>query len=221
MTVSEFLREVRRLVVDFVVGRVLTHDGDAEAVSGLDDVTTYYLLHRNDFGLGEAPIGACILYAISCNLSDRDLTDRYDILARGGRTSGNEPDDDEPAPEEDAGAADGPGGGSKVTLKPWHRRTAKSLGRRTPDGRQPPLIDQAHRLMRLWRAGDEAKVNDYLDDYGLKRHALFARVLQAVIELSPSGSEERTTLESVSNHISAIAGVAPARKAALPLGPTP
>ena len=26
MTVSEFLREVRRMVVDFVVGRVLTHD---------------------------------------------------------------------------------------------------------------------------------------------------------------------------------------------------
>ena len=71
--------------------------------------------------------------------------------------------------------------------------------------------------MRLWRGGDEAKVNAYLDEYGLKRHALFARVLQAVIELSPSGSEERATLESVSNHISAIAGVAPARKAALPL----
>ncbi len=221
MTVSEFLREVRRLVVDFVVGRVLTHDGDAETASGLDDVTTYYLLHRNDFGLGEAPIGACILYAISCNLSDRDLTDRYDILSRGGRTSGSEPDDDEPAPEEDAGAADGSGGGSKVTLKPWHRRSAKSLGRRTPDGRQPPLIDQAHRLMRLWRAGNEAKVNEYVDDYGLKRHALFARVLQAVIELSPSGSEERATLESVSNHMSAIAGVAPGRKAALPFGPTP
>ena len=76
MTVSEFLREVRRFVVDFVVGRVLTRDGDAEATGGLDDVTTYYLLHRNDFGLGDAPIGACILYALSCNVSDRD-SDRF------------------------------------------------------------------------------------------------------------------------------------------------
>ena len=67
---SEFLREVRRFVVDFVVGRVLTQDGDTQLTSGLDDVTTYYLLHRNDFGLGDAPAGACILYAISCNLSD-------------------------------------------------------------------------------------------------------------------------------------------------------
>ena len=44
-----------------------------EAVTGLDDLTTYYLLHRNDFGMEEAPIGACILYALSCNLSDSAL----------------------------------------------------------------------------------------------------------------------------------------------------
>src|SRR5690606_1372682 len=48
MTVSEFLREVRRLVVDFVVGRVLTHGEATEMASSLDEVTSYYLLHRND-----------------------------------------------------------------------------------------------------------------------------------------------------------------------------
>ena len=215
MTVSEFLRAVRRFVVDFVVGRVLTHDGDHEATSGLDDVTTYYLLHRNDFGLGDAPIGACILYAISCNLSDRDLTDRYDVLSRGARASDGEPDDDEPEADEDAGAPDGPGAGSRVRLTPWSRRTARSLGYRTPDGRPPPLIDQAHRLMHFWRAAEEAKVNDYLDERGLKRHALFARLLQALIELAAAGSDERAILESLSNHIAARGGVAPARQARL------
>src|SRR6202043_234927 len=54
MEVSEFLRAVRRIVVDFVVGRVLSHNGEASAVSGLDDVTTYYLLHRHDFGMDDA-----------------------------------------------------------------------------------------------------------------------------------------------------------------------
>ena len=213
MTVSEFLREVRRIVVDFVVGRVLPHEGDAYATGGLDDVTTYYLLHRNDFGLGDAPVGACILYAISCNLSDRDLSDRYDVLSRGNRASGNTLDDDEQAPDEDAGAADGPGGSSsKVKLKPWSRRTAKSLGGPMSDGRPAPLIDQAHRLMHLWRAGDEVKVNDYLDDRGLKRHALFARLLQALIELAPASSEERSLLESLSNHIAARSGISKARQ---------
>ena len=217
LTVSAFLRAVRRFVVDFVVGRVLSHDGDAEATSGLDDVTTYYLLHRNDFGLGDAPIGACILYAISCNLSDRDLTDRYDVLSRGGRASDGEPDDDEPDGDENAGAPEGPGAGSRVKLKPWSRRTARSLGYRTPDGRTAPLIDQAHRLMHFWRAAEEARVNDYLDERGLKRHALFARLLQALIELAAAGSDERAILESLSNHIAARGGVAPARQRSIPL----
>ena len=217
MTVSEFLREVRRFVVDFVVGRVLTHDGDAEA-TGLDDVTTYYLLHRNDFGMGDAPIGACILYAISCNLSDRALTDRHDVLFRRKRTSVGDPDDDESDADDDTGAADGPGGaGSKVALKPWNRRTAKSLGYQAPDGTPAPLIDQAQRLMHLWRAGDEARVNNYLDDCGLKRHALFARLLQALIELADAGSEERAILESMSNHIAARGGISAARQGKMPL----
>ena len=197
LTVAEFLREVRRFVVDFVVGRVLTRDGGAAATSGLDDVTTYYLLHRNDFGMGDAPAGAC-------------------ILSRGGRAPGGEPEGDEADPDDDVGAAAGPGGaGSRAALKPWSRRTAKSLGYRTPDGREPPLIDQAHRLMHLWRAGDETQVNDYLDDRGLVRHALFPRLLQALIELSPAASEERAILESLSNHIAARGGLAPARQATL------
>ena len=133
LAVSEFLREVRRFVVDFVVGRVLTHDGDTQVTSGLDDVTMYYLLHRNDFGMGDAPASACILYAISCNLSDRDLTDRYDVLSRGRRPSGGEADDEDSDSDEDAGSTDGPGGaGSRVALKPWSRRTAKSLGHPRP-----------------------------------------------------------------------------------------
>ena len=224
LTVSEFLREVRRFVVDFVIGRVLTRDGGAAATAGLDDVTTYYLLHRFDFGMADAPAGACILYALSCNLSDRDLTERHDVLSRGRRASGGDPDGDEgdeSAPDEDVGAAESSSrAGSRVALKPWTRRTAKSLGYPLPDGRPAPLIDQAHRLMHLWRAGVEAAVNGYLDDRGLKHHSLFARLLQALIELAVAGSEERAILESLSNHVATQSGVARARQPTLqPLGP--
>jgi adenine-specific DNA methylase len=48
LAVGEFLRHVRRMVVDFVVGRILSSAGSATAES-LDDVTTYYLLHRQNF----------------------------------------------------------------------------------------------------------------------------------------------------------------------------
>src|SRR5690606_6625512 len=79
MTVAEFLAHARRLVVGFVVGRVLSRTGGAETAAGLDPVTCYYLLHRHDFGITDAPAGPCILYAVSCGLSDSSLSDQYEI----------------------------------------------------------------------------------------------------------------------------------------------
>ena len=204
MTVSEFLREVRRMVVDFVVGRVLTRDDGKEAATGLDDVTTYYLLHRNDFGMGDAPVGGCILYALSCNLSDTALVNQHDLLSQSGRGNAEETEDDDPA----AGEAQSAVGGAKVKLKPWSRRLGRNLGLEGPGGRPPPLIDQVHRLMHLWRAGDHVKVDDYLDTRGLTRNALFHRILQALIELAESDSEERSLLEALSNRAADRGGLA-------------
>jgi hypothetical protein len=197
MSVAEFLRSIRRLVVDFVVGCVLTHNGDAAAASGLDDLTTYYLLHRHDFGLDDAPVGACILYAVSCGLSDAALVDRFDLLARtGGKAARDAAEDEEGDADEEAGS------GSQVRLKSWSQRKRKGMGY-DAEGRPAALIDQAHRLMHLWRAGDVTKVDEYLDDRGLRRYPLFHQLLQALIELSGRGSEERALLESISNHVQA------------------
>lgn len=66
-----------------------------------------------------------------------------------------------------------------------------------------PLVDMVHRLMHLWVDGDIYKVNDYIDDRGLRRNDTFKLVLQALIELAEEGSEERARLESVSNHMQA------------------
>ena len=203
MTVSEFLREVRRMVVDFVVGSVLKRADGEEGATGLDDVTTYYLLHRNDFGMGEAPVGGCILYALSCNLSDAMLVKQHDLLSQSGRGNAHEFEDDDPAADEERSE----GGGAKVKLKPWSRRRGRNLGLEAPGGRPPPLIDQVHRLMHLWRAGDQVKVDDYLDTRGLPSNALFHRILQALIELAESDSEERSLLEALSNRAADRGGI--------------
>ena len=211
MSVSEFLREVRRMVVDFVVGRVLSREGE-EAVTGLDDVTTYYLLHRNDFGMDEAPVGGCILYALSCNLSDATLVNQHDLLAKGRKGGAGE------AVEQDGSEEEGGGGGAKVKLKPWNRRTGRNLGVEGP-GRGPvPLIDQVHKLMQLWRGGDQGKVNSYIDERGLQRNALFAQILQALIELADARSEERSILEALSNHVKDRDHVIPTRQGQFSFG---
>jgi adenine-specific DNA methylase len=223
LEVAEFLRAVRRLVVDFVVGRVLSGDGDENTASGLDDITTYYIMHRHDFGMEDAPIGACILYAVSCNLSDNDLASRHEILLRTGGLSADDADETDGDDEEGSDTDTEPeeGTGSTVKLRPWHQRKRKTMGY-DAEGRPAPLIDQVHRLMHLWKAGDVVKVDDYLDARGLRKHALFLQLLQALIELSGKGpeekvlfkSDERVILENISNHIAAL-GVAPARSASL------
>ncbi len=206
MEVAEFLRTVRRIVVDFVIGRVLTKGDDQATIGGLDDVTTYYLLHRHDFGIDDAPIGPCILYAVSCGVSDRDLTEDCDILVRTGGQAEAEDDADE-AVDEEGDAEDEEGTGSRVRLRPWQQRKAKGMGYDV-NGRPAPLIDQVHRLMQLWKAGDVVKVEEYLDERGLRKNALFHQLLQALIELAGQGTEERSLLESISNHVSAR-GVSP------------
>jgi len=219
MTVGEFLTHVRRIVVDFVVGRMLTGDlsacdaqaggSDADAAADrLDAPTAYYLLHRHDFGLNEAPSGACILYAVSCGLSDRDLETTWNILARtGGKSSGN--GDEDAVPDPDADTETARESGSKVKLKTWAQRKHKSMGYEAPGGQPVPLIDRIHRLMHLWKAGDVHKVDEYLDDHGLRRHELFKRLLQSLIELSrkDGASQELQILESLSNHVQAKGAV--------------
>ena len=213
MSVSAFLREMRRMVVDFVVGRVLTKGGE-EAVTGLDDVTTYYLLHRHDFGLQDAPVGGCILYALSCNLSDSALVNQHDLLVQSGsRAAAEEPEDE----EEDEDAEES-GGGAKVRLKAWSQRRGKNLGLEAQGGRPAPLVDQVHKLMHLWRAGDQVRVNEYLDSRGLQRNALFHQLLQALIELATAGSDERAILEALSNHAAAHGDVHAPRQRQLQMG---
>jgi putative DNA methylase len=206
MGVGEFLNHVRRMVVDYIVGQVLTGEqgGDMAVADRLDEVSAYYLLHRHDFGLDDAPVGACILYATACGLSDSELDKTWDILSHAGSDSSTV-DEDEPDEAEDgdgdAEPAEETGGGSKVKLKAWSQRRNKSMGHEAPEGKAVPLIDRIHRVMHLWKDGDVQKVDEFLDQHALRRNELFKRVVQSLIELSTSS--ERSLLESISNHIGA------------------
>ena len=197
LSVSEFLRRVRRMVVGFVVRRVLRADGEERG--DLDGLTTYYLLHRKDFRLEPAPAGAAILYALSCGLRDGDLAGRSDLLVRGGAAGGG--DDEAPTTAS----------GGEARLKPWNQRRSRTLGEPAADGAAPPLIDCLHRLMRLWKDGDRQRVDAYLEARGLWNNSLFNQVAQAVLELSDLGGEERSILESIQKHLAAHGGAAAPR----------
>jgi putative DNA methylase len=209
MTVSDFLTDVRREVVGFAAARVLHRSDDVE--SDIDGPTTYYLLHRNDFQFEPVPVGASILYAVSCNLRDTALIDEYDLLSRPGRAVKTATLGTEELQDDDALVADldVPGGEalrsvkadkSLVQLKQWNDRKRPSLGE-DAIGHPAPLIDQIHRLMRLWKSGDVSKVNEYIAARGLSSDHRAREVIQAIIELAERATEERSILEAISNHL--------------------
>lgn len=210
LSVKEFLDAVRRIVIEFVVGRVLHIESGTDR---LDSVTSYYLLHRNDFGFEKAPAGACILYAVSCGLSDAELERTWNLVKVKGSVV-PEGSDDPSSSDSDAASEDGEppeeASGGEFILRTWKERKEKRMGFESVGGREVPLIDRVHRLMHLWGDGDVRKVDDYLDDNALRRNELFERLIQSLIELSrkEKAVDECSLLERLSNHLGAKAAKA-------------
>jgi putative DNA methylase len=206
MSVSEFLEHVRRMVVEFVLNQLpgMKDQNDDTVVDRLDDVTAYYLLHRSAFHMDDAPIGACILYATACGLTDVQLDKVWGLISHSAKTpaaADTEEDDSGDSSDDSEEDAKTETGGS-ARLKGWQQRRSRSLGYDAPEGKAVPLIDRLHRIMLLWSEGDVAKVDAYLDDHALRKNELFKRMLQSLIELAETSDRaEKTLLEKISNHI--------------------
>lgn len=167
-TVTEFLTEVRRIVTDFALGKVL-HGASTEA---LDEWTRYYLMHKDYFGTENAPVGECILLAQGYGVPLDDLrAKQVGILKKAGS-------------------------GNTLKLLGHTERTSDRIGYTHTSGRIP-MIDMIHRVMNLWSAGESAHLNAYFHERGLQENPLFKAVVQALIETSSQGSSERSLLETL------------------------
>ena len=166
-TVTDFLREVRRMVTDFALGQIL-HGANTEA---LDEWTRYYLMHRDYFGMADAPVGECILLAQGYGLSLDDLSAK------------------------DIGILKKTASGSKRRLLVYSERASERVGSPHTSG-ELPMIDKIHRVMNLWEQGDRALLDAYFHEQGLGENELFKAVVQALIETSLD-SKEKPLLETL------------------------
>lgn len=106
-TVSDFLKEVRRLVADFALGQILK----GHSTEGLDEWTRYYLIHRAHFGMEGAPVGEAILLSQGYGLDLNELRGPRGFLVKSG--------------------------GSDLRLAKWEERTRLDLGNPHPGGGLP------------------------------------------------------------------------------------
>ncbi len=69
-----------------------------------------------------------------------------------------------PKPKKAPAARSGSAPGTGASARAW--ATMAMAG--TAAGKPAPLIDQVHRMMHLWKAGDVVRVDEYLEARGLK-----------------------------------------------------
>jgi adenine-specific DNA methylase len=209
MTVSEFLKEVRRLVLQFSLGELpgfrdvqRETQGRGESLD-IDAVTQYYLLHRAYFSLTPAPAGACILFANACGKNETELRVVWNILEQGGKPKRGRPRIEE-EDEFEGDADEAPEGkGNEFRLLGWQERaSAENLGE-SKAGNAAPLIDKLHRLMFLFKQNRAAEVQQNFEAWGLASEKAFKPLLQAVRELAVRDKQdpERRLVEALATQL--------------------
>ena len=206
MTVPEFLKEVRKLVLQFSLGELpgfrdvqKETQGRGEAIE-LDAVTQYYLLHRAYFGLEPAPAGACILYANACGKNETELKLVWNIIEQGGKSKRGRPTkEDAEKMDEEAGESKG----NEYRLLDWSERVKDDRLGEARGGSPAPLIDRLHRLMALFQQNRTCEVQQAFDAWGLASERAFIPLLQAIRELAVRDGKdtERRLVEALATQL--------------------
>jgi hypothetical protein len=207
LTVPDFLKEVRRLVLHFALGELPGFKEISQQTQGrgesleLDAVTQYYLLHRAYFGLDAAPAGACIMYAQACGRSVGELGMVWHIIDQGGKSKRGRPSNVELQDLDDT--SEGESKGNEFKLVSWEERAKREDLGETRNSQPAPLIDRLHRLMKLFHQNRSAEVQQAYDAWGLANDRAFPPLLQAVRELALHDRQdtERRLVEALATQL--------------------
>lgn len=189
MSVTDFLQEVRHIVMQFSLGelpgiREGRAPGAATPEDGgifLDPVTQYYLLHRSYFGMEPAAAGACILYANACGVSDRALLTSHHLIRQVSKSGSR----DEAK-------------GNQFQLVGWKERAKLPKLGENRESEPAPLIDRVHRLMRLLKESKGAELRETYERWGLRGEPALRPLLFALRHLAhQSGDKEEERILDV------------------------
>jgi putative DNA methylase len=209
VSMGEFLQEVRQVVAEFALRRVLHEQAVA---SELDALTRFYLLYRWAYGRAEVPFDEARKLATSVGL---ELTqawgagevvqqdkERVRVLAhyerawgvrpgaKGGR--GRPPRSRGGVPSEQLSleAMLIPSEAKEEAIAAWDALRAR--GRRS-------LIEAIQLAAALWEANQISRLHEWLDE-GYADRPAFWLTAQAISEMLPDGDRERRVLQGLLAH---------------------
>ena len=169
ITVGQFLDEVRALVTNFALTKILktTHTGSIDAES------RFYVVWKWSYGDAKVPADESFKLAQALGMTTEIMWDRTGVLEKSGE--------------------------NVQCVPVAKRMRIKDLGEPNPDGTPGSLIDVLHRMCVFREKNDTDGMAEFLGHSGQGGNPSLWLVAQAVSEILPDGEKEKQLMQGLLN----------------------
>jgi putative DNA methylase len=169
VTVGQFLDEVRALVTNYALARILktTHTGN------IDPESRFYVLWKWSYGDAKVPADESFKLAQALGTVTETMWDRTGILEKSGE--------------------------KVQAVPVAKRMKVKDLGEPNTDSSPASLIDVLHRMCAFREKGDSNGMAEFLARSGQGKNTTLWLVAQAVSEILPDGEKEKQLMQGLLN----------------------
>ena len=187
VTVGEFLDEVRSLVSNYALNRILYHGlhglHGSKNISGIRDIrgscssidpeSRFYVVWKWSYGDAKVPADESFKLAQALGIDTEEMWDKTGVLTKSGE--------------------------NVQCLSVEKRMKVKNLGEPDADGTSASLIDVLHRMRVFRDKGDSAGMAQFLGNSGQARNPALWLVAQAISDTRPDGNKEKQLMQGLLN----------------------
>ena len=169
VTVGQFLDEVRGLVTNYALAKILKTTNTAN----IDPESRFYVVWKWSYGDAKVPADESFKLAQALGMDTETMWDRTGILEKAGE--------------------------NVLAVPVAKRMKIKDLGEPTSDGSPASLIDVLHRMCVFREKGDTDGMAEFLGRSGQGKNSTLWLVAQAVSEILPDGEKEKQLMQGLLN----------------------
>ena len=169
ITVGQFLNEVRSLVSNYALNKILK----LSQTANIDPESRFYVLWKWAYGNGKVPAGESFTLSMALGVPTEMMWDRTGVLEKVGE--------------------------NVQTMPIAKRMKIKDLGEPNADGSPGTLIDVLHRLCVFREKNDVDSMVQFLGRSGQGSNPTLWLVAQAVSEILPDGDKEKQLMQGLLN----------------------
>jgi putative DNA methylase len=169
VTVGQFLDEVRSLVTNYALTKILhtTH------IVAIDPESRFYVVWRWSYGDAKVPADESFKLSQALGMHTEEMWDRTGVLEKSGENVQGVP----------------------IST----RMKMKNLGEPTADGAPASLIDVLHRLCAFREKSDTQGMAQFLGQSGHANNPTLWLLAQAISEILPDGDKEKQRMQGLLN----------------------